>query len=340
MTNSMKRHIITSAIGILITLNAPAQFSQGKLAVLQAGDGGFARGTSAPSDFANKQNPVFIDQFDPNVAAGTNGPSFHVAIPTIDTDSLRLNGNAGTEGNLTRSADRSVLAFSGYSGNILSLSPGTAPSNLAYDRGICVIDAAGAIHLAYRGGAWYGISTGKTNPRGVATDGTNQFWGCGNGYGSIYYDANTAADPIQFQNITLTSAVKVRNNALYSTVKGSESVNLYPAGIYSFVDFYDAPVPYPNAASYLHLVVPAAAPYTNCIGFDIDPSGTIAYVADSGLGIQKYVNSGGSWNLACNSTFPAIMIRRTSTGSRRTTSAARCRSDVSALRWTGAAQTR
>ena len=304
MTNSMKRHIISSAILILLTLNAPAQFSPGKLAVLQEGDGGFARGTSAPSDFANKQNPVFIDQFDPNVAAGTNGPSFQVAIPTSGTDSSWLNGNAGTEGNLTRSADRSVLAFSGYSGNILSLSPGTAPSNLAYDRGISVIDAAGANHLAYRGGAWYGISTGKTNPRGVATDGTNQFWGCGNGYGSIYYDANTAADPIQFQNITLTSAVKPRNNAVYSTVKGSESVNLYPAGIYSFVDFYNAPVPYPNAASYLHLVVPAAPPYTNCIGFDIDPSGTIAYVADSGLGIQKYVNSGGFWNLACNFYIP------------------------------------
>jgi hypothetical protein len=314
MTNKMKRHILTSAIAALITLNAYAQFSPGKLAVLQEGDGGFARGTSAASDLANKQNPVFIDQFDPSVSAGTNGPSFQVAIPTNGTDSMWLNGNAGTEGNLTRSADRSVLVFSGYSGNILSLSPGTAPSNLAYDRGICVIDAPGNNHLAYRGGAWYGISTGKTNPRGVATDGTNQFWGCGNGYGSIYYDANTAADPIQFQNIALTSAVKVHNNAVYTTVKGSESVNLYPAGIYSYVDFYNNPVSYPNAASYLRLVVPATPPYTNCIGFDLDPSGTIAYMADTSLGVQKYVKSGGSWNLACNFYIPgyydAINFRR------------------------------
>jgi hypothetical protein len=300
----MKRHSLTAAVAALITLNAHAQFTPGQLAVLQQGDGGFSRGTSAASDFANKQNPVYIDQFDPNALAGTNGPSFQVAIPTNGADSSWLNGNAGTEGNLTRSGDRSVLAFSGYSGNILSLSPGTAPSNLAYDRSICVIDAAGNNHLAYRGGAWYGISTGKTNPRGVVTDGTNQFWGCGNGYGSIYYDANTSADPIQFQNITLTSAVKVRNNAVYTTVKGSESVNLYPAGIYSFVDFYNNLVPYPNAASYLHLVVPATPPFTNCIGFDLDPSGTIAYVADNALGIQKYVNSGGSWSLACNFYIP------------------------------------
>ena len=46
-------------------------------------------------------------------------------MPTNGTDALWLNGNAGTEGNLTRSADRSVLALSGYSGDILSL-PGTA----------------------------------------------------------------------------------------------------------------------------------------------------------------------------------------------------------------------
>jgi hypothetical protein len=302
-TNKMKRHFLTAFAGAIVVMGANAQFAPGKLAVLQEGDGGFARGTTSPSDFANKQNPVFIDEFDGGTF-NSNGPSFQVAIPTNGADALWVNGNAGTEGNLTRAADRSVLVFSGYSGDILSLSPGTAPSSLAYDRGISVIDATGNSFLAYRGGAWYGISTGKTNPRGVATDGTNQFWGCGNGYGSIYYNANSGADPIQFQNIALTSAVKIRNNALYTTVKGSESVNLYPAGIYSFVDFYNNPVPYPNAASYLQLVVPAAAPYTNCIGFDIDPSGTVAYMADTSFGIQKYVKAGGSWSLACNFYIP------------------------------------
>jgi hypothetical protein len=299
--------IVFPGLALALGLSARAQtiqFQPGKLAVLQEGDGGTARGTSSASDFANKQNPVFIDEFDPGSPVGTNGPSYQVAMPTNGADALWLNGNAGTEGNFTRAGDRSVLALTGYSGDILSLSPGTAPSNVAYDRGIGVVDAFGNSSLAYRGGAWYGISTGKTNPRGVATDGTNQFWGCGNGYGSIYYNANTAADPVQFQNITTTSAVKVRNNAVYSAVKGSESVNLYPAGIYSFIDFYNNPVPYPDAASYLRLVVPAAPPYTNCIGFDLDPTGTIAYMADTSLGIQKYIKSGGNWNLACNFYIP------------------------------------
>src|SRR5262249_49469334 len=152
-----------------------------------------------------------------------------------------------TEGNLTLAGDKSRLAFTGYQGDILSVTTGqqTAPSNLSYDRGIGTVDAFGNYSNPYRGGAWYGIATGKTNPRGVATDGAGQFGGCGNGYGSLYFNAGGGLDPIQFQNIALTSCSKVINTPVYASVKQSESVNLYPAGVYSFVDFYNNPVPYP-----------------------------------------------------------------------------------------------
>ena len=70
----------------------------------------------------------------------------------------------------------------------------------------------------YSGGGWYGIATGKTNPRGVATDGAGQFWGCGNGYGSLYFDANAGGAPSQFQYIDLTSCIKVINNAVVTSV--------------------------------------------------------------------------------------------------------------------------
>src|SRR5262249_41571044 len=143
-----------------------------------------------------------------------------------------------------------------------------------------------------------------TNPRGVATDGAGHFWGCGNGYGSLYFDANTGFDPIQFQNIALTSCAKVINDTLYATVKGSESVNLYPAGVYSFVNFFNNPAPHPDAASFLHLEIPAKVPYTNVIGFDINPQGSVAYVADVNYGLQKYVRFGLSWALAYNLSIP------------------------------------
>lgn len=299
--------LLSLALGLSIEAQQTA-FAPGNLAVLQEGDGGPNRTATVPSPypsdiFGSRQNPLFIDQFDPS-RINQLTPTFQVAIPTQGPNSLWINGNAGTEGNLTLSGDRSILVFCGYSGDICSIQPGTAPSNLSYDRGIGTVDAFGTYKPAYIGGAWYGIATGKTNPRGAASDGFGHFWGCGNGYGSLYYDATTGAEPVQIQNIALTSCSKVINNTLFNSVKGSESVNLYPAGIYTHVNFFNSPFPLPNAASFLHLYLAATAPYTNCIGFDVSPDEATAYVADSTAGIQKYVKSGAGWKLAYNLTIP------------------------------------
>lgn len=299
-----------------------AQFKPGHLAVLQLGDGGTNRSLPlnggsvaipytnyAASDIAaSRQTALYVGQFDPN-GLNQSVAEFQVAVPTNGLNGLFINGNAGTEGNMTLAGDRSRLAVTGYAGDLLSIVTGqqTAPSNLSYDRGIGTIDAFGTYNGVYRGGGWYGIATGKTNPRGVATDGMGNFWGCGNGYGSLFFNAVSAPDPIQFQNIALTSCSKVINQTLYASVKNSESVNLYPAGIYSFVDFFNRAVAAPNAASFLHLEIPAQAPYVNCVGFDINPDKTVAYVTDastSGGGIQKYIRSGLTWKLAYNLSIP------------------------------------
>lgn len=304
----MKKIILTLGLTLLVSGAALAVtqpvFTPGQLAVLQAGDGGTNRGL-VPSDlFGSRQNPIFIDQFDPNGINQTN-PAVQVAIPTNGPGAMFINGNAGTEGNLTLADDKSVLAFSSYQGDILSINTGlpTAPSNLSYDRGIATVDAFTNYVNVYRGANWYGVATGKTNPRGVATDGAGNFWGCGNGYGSLYFNA-MAGDPVQFQNIALTSCSKVINHVLYASVKQSESVNLYPAGVYSFVDFYNNPAPLPASASFLHLEIPATAPYTTCVGFDINPQKTVAYLADTVFGIQKYIKSGLVWKLAYNLAIP------------------------------------
>lgn len=317
--------VLTLSLTALTGGHAQAQtlFQPGKLAVLQLGDGGPGRclpvngGSVAipytyydASDILGaRQTALYIDQYDPSGVNQTNAV-VQVAVPTNGADGLFINGNAGTEGNMTLAGDRSVLAVTGYAGDLLSITTGqqTAPSNLSYDRGIGTIDAFGNYTGIYRGGGWYGIATGKTNPRGVATDGAGNFWGCGNGYGSLYFNAGTVPNPIQFQNIALTSCSKVINHTLYATVKSSESVNLYPAGVYSFVDFYNNPVPYPNAASFLHLEIPANSAHNNCIGFDIDPTGTKAYLADASVnasgGLTKYVKSGTTWNMAYHLAIP------------------------------------
>ena len=134
---------------VFVALAVPAQntnlvFTPGQLAVLQFGDGGTNRclplgavtgiTNYAASDIAgSRQTQYFIDQFDPNGINQTN-PAIQVAIPTNEASGgLFVNGNAGTEGVLTLAGDRSQLAFTGYSGDLLSITTGgqTAPSNLS-----------------------------------------------------------------------------------------------------------------------------------------------------------------------------------------------------------------
>ena len=325
--DSITKTLLCLALGASLADNeAQAQtalFQPGKLAVLQLGDGGPDRclplnGGSVANPYTHyaasdvlgaRQTALYIGQYEPNLVNQTN-TTIQIAIPTNGPDGLFINGNAGTEGGLTRSGDRSVLAVTGYAGDLLSITTGqqTAPSNLSYDRGFGTLDAFGTYTRIYRGGGWYGIATGKTNPRGVATDGAGNFWGCGNGYGSLYYNPSVTADPIQFQNIALTSCSKVINNALYASVKSKESVNLYPAGVYSFVDFYNNPVPYPSAASFLHLEIPANAAHSSTIGFDINPQGNVAYLTDDSTsaagGISKYIKSGTTWSMAYHLAIP------------------------------------
>jgi hypothetical protein len=320
----MNKTLILTTAAALLALGAnaqtPAVFTPGKLAVFQEGSGGTNRcmpfgavtgiTNYTPDDiFGSRQNQIFIGQFDPNTPNQTNA-SILFAVPTNGYSAMLVNGNAGTEGYMTLADDRSVLTFAGYAGDICSITTGgqTAPSNLSYDRAVATVDAFTNVTTVYRGTKWYGTATGKTNPRGVATDGAGNFWGCGNGYGSIYYNANTGDDPLQFQNIALTSASRVQNHKLYTSVKGSESVNLYPAGVYTLVDFFNNPVDKPTSASFLKLFLPTDSKFTNCIGFDINPSETVAYVCDAsttgGGGIQKYIRSGLSWKLAYNLAIP------------------------------------
>jgi len=319
---------LMATVGLTAHASAPI-FTPGQLAVLQEGTGGTNRnvplGATANITFyaaddvqGCRQTQLFVDQFDPAGINQTN-PQVQVAIPTNDaTGGLFVNGNAGTEGGMTLSGDKSELALCGYSGTMLSITTGgqTAPSNLSYNRGIATLDAFTNYTRVYSGGGWYGIATGKTNPRGVATDGQGNFWGCGNGYGSLYFNAATTPSPIQFQNVDLTSCIKVINNAVYTSVKAGDVQNgLYPAGLYTFVDDFFNPVPYPTFLTFLQQYLPATAPFTNCIGFDINPQGTVAYVADVGSisktgvltepgGIQKYVQSGSGWALAYNLEIP------------------------------------
>jgi hypothetical protein len=304
MTATTKTLLATAGLAAGLSLAATAQtaFTPGRIAVLRIGDGkANYNNTNLPSDWTYKQNPIFIDEFDPGLT-NASVPTYTVAIPTNGDSSLFLNGNAGTEGGMARSADRSVLTTTGYHGDILS-QPGT-PSGLPYLRGISVIDAFGQNTLALARNDWYGFATGKTNPRGVVSDdGANNFWGSGNVVGTLYYNPGANDGAPQFlQNLSATRTVKIIGGTLYTTVTGKDSLNNYPSGVYNFVDFYGNPTPLPTGFAGFHLVVPAYDKYTNIVGFYLNPQQTIAYLADLTWGVQKYVKTGGQWQFACNYT--------------------------------------
>jgi hypothetical protein len=286
---------MTAVVPFLTLLAASAQpntFLPGCLAVLRAGDGLL--------ELELKRSPIFIDQFD---AGGFNsGPSATVRIPTNGADAFFFNGHAATEGNLTRSPDHKLLAFAGYGGVSLLESKGT-PSLLDIGRGFCTVDAAGAIHTTiYKS---HGL-LGKMNPRGVATDGSNSFWGCGNSFGCYYYNPANLAEPVAFKAIPNSRSIRIINNTLYTTLNGPDgTAGDMPAGIFAFEDGHGNAAPLPHSAdSSLKLLVSAAPAYAKNVGFDINTAGTVAYTSDTVAGIQKYVKTNGTWKLEYNFSIP------------------------------------
>jgi hypothetical protein len=292
----MKKNILpaTAAFAaIAVTIQAQnTQFLAGHLAVLRAGDG--------LVKLHLKQAPIFVDQFDPN---GFNAaPSLTVPIATNGPNAFFFNSHAVTEGVLSRSADRRLLAFAGYGGVNLLQKPGT-PSLLDIQRGFCTVDAAGAVQtFLYQPHD----SSEKVNPRGVATDGTNNFWGCGNAGGTLYFNPTDGKGTVQFQPFQNSRAAKIINHVLYVTLNGPDGKAIdEPAGIYQFTDKSGTALPLPRQTdATIELVVPATAPYTKISGFDMNPDNTIAYIADAVAGIQKYVKTGNAWKLACNFVIP------------------------------------
>lgn len=273
-----------------LTLHA-GSLQPGDLAVLRAGDGDLG--------LKLKQSPIFIDEFKPDDF--NNGPVSTVSIPTNGPDTLFFNGHAATEGDLARSADHRLLTIAGYGGVNLLEVKGT-PSLLNIGRGFSTVDGSGAIHTLIYGAR---NTDEKLNPRGGVTDGTNNFWGCGNAFGTVYYNPTISSRVVAFRSIPNSRAIRIINNTLYITLNGADAVagNVAP-GIYTFADDSGA-APLPRAGdTQLKPVVEAKAPYTKIAGFDMNSDGTITYIADAEAGIQKYVKTDGAWKFAYNFSIP------------------------------------
>lgn len=310
----MKKIIIATGLALLVTLGISAQtvlFTPGKLVVYRAGNG-----DGVNFNIANvRQHPVFIDEYDP-VTNNQIGPILSVALPTNGPAAMWINAHAGSEGQgFTRSADRQYIALTGYHGDILSIS-GT-PSGVDYPRGFGIIDAFTNFNVTYASSEWFGLQPGITqnNPRGIATDGTNNFWGCGTvagtqsgGFtesGTLYWNGAVSPDPELVQSIVNSGySMKIINGVLYMVAK-AEAGGALNNGIYNFADFAGnggAPVPLPWIPGGVQHIVTTnlflnfGSTYTKILTFDMNPAGTIVYAADNTFGIIKFINNGGTWS--------------------------------------------
>ncbi len=286
---------VVTGLGV-IALSAHAQsFTPGELAVLRAGNGDI--------NLRLKQAPVFVDKFEPTHF--NDSPVLTVAMPTNGPKALFFNGHAATEGNLTRSADHRLLAFAGYAGVDLLQVPGV-PSQLNVPRGFGTLGAAAtSFNLVYcSSNSWYE----GANPRGVVTDGAGSYWGCGDLHGTTYYRAQPNPQPFEFKTLLNTRAIEIINQTLYASLNTADGLDTEDVGgIYSYVSGSTA-VPLPkDAGCSMALVVPAAKGYKKTAGFDLDATGTTAYVADTVAGIQKYVRTGSDWKLAYNFKIPQVI---------------------------------
>jgi len=307
----MKKIIVASGLAVLLVLGAYAQNSNptltpGKLAVLRGGDGTFT--------FSDRRFPTYIDEYDP-VLTNQAGPILTVALPTNGVNSMWFNLHAGSEGQgITRSADRQYLAVTGYHGDLTNIT--VTPSSASdCSRGFGTIDAFTNFNVMYQSQEWYGLQPGITqnNPRGIATDGTNSFWGAGTiagtqtggsaESGTLFWNGSVSPDPELVQSIVNSSYfTKIINGVLYMVAK-NEAGGALNNGVYNFVDYSfngGAPVPLPWIPGGVQHVVTTNlfvnfGSYSKILAFDMDASNTTVYAADNQFGIVKFVNKGGVW---------------------------------------------
>jgi hypothetical protein len=229
------------AVAVLVLpLAAAAQspfFTPGNLAVLRVGD--------TNQVLAESGNTVYIDQFTPG---GTLVNS--VMVPDAGDGALLVTGTAGSEGELARSLDGTLLAFAGYHVDLGAVN-GSLPnqSGAAVPRALGTVSTQGLYTLVQTSPTVY---SGK-NIRGAAADGTNNFWTAGTPNGTYWFNPPQAPVSVQTSGGNTTVVRTLGGNLYFSTQKGAN-------GIYTFQGGGLGPPPPPPPTSSLRPVPRASRP--------------------------------------------------------------------------------
>jgi len=253
---------LTATVALLsLVAVAQAQFTPDDLVVLRDGAGLAA--------LSGAGTAIYLDQYT------TSGAFVNtLAIPSTGSSALVNSGSAASEGQLSLSANGQYLVFAGY--NVAAGTLGVAgASSSTVPRGIATVNSAGTYSLAATTTSFYSAN----NIRGGTSDGNGNFWGAGpvTGSGTVYMGTGT---PAQIATNNSLVVQDIGGNLFFSTAKGT-------TGIYEISGTPTSGLVTPT------LVLANAAPSD----FAFNANLTIAYVANTAGGIQRYDNGVLSYTL-------------------------------------------
>jgi hypothetical protein len=251
---------LTATVALLsLVAVAQAQFTPGDLVVLRDGAGSVGL-TSAGT-------AIYLDQYTTSGAFVNS-----LGIPSTGSSALVNSGTAASEGQLSLSANGQYLVFAGY--NVAAGTTGVGNSSSStVPRGIATVNSAGTYSLAATTTSFYS----GNNMRGGTSDGNGNFWGAGAASGTVYLGTGTAA---QISSANSLAIQDIGGNLFFSTAKGTQ-------GIYEIAGTPTSGIATPT------LVLAD----NNPSDFAFNANLTIAYVANTAGGIQRYDNGVLSYTL-------------------------------------------
>lgn len=254
------KYCILAAISSSFAIAAQAQyFTPGDLVVVQIGDGS--------STLTSAGTAVFLDQF-------TTGGTFvnDLAIPSTGANALVDSGTASSEGQLSLSANGSYFVLGGYNVAAGTAGVGSATSS-AVPRGVGIVDNNGNFTLAATTTTFYG----GNNMRGAASDGNGNYWGSGAASGTVYLGSGSPAQIVASNSVAIQD---IGGNLFYSTAKGVQ-------GIWEV-----SGAPTSGTATPTQIIA-----MSNPSAFAFNSAMTIAYVANTSGGVDRFDFNGTSWTL-------------------------------------------
>ena len=283
----MKKLLFSIALGsVCVSEVLGAAFTSGNLVVVQVGTGSGALNNTATATSLQEYNTIgsLVQTVNlPTVASGLNQP-------------LTLQGSSTSEGFLTLSTDGQYLTMGGY-----AAVPGTATPNAstaaAVNRVIGRISMSGSIDTSTSLGDAY---SGSSIRSAVSTDG-NSIWTGGNAGSGL--GATSGARYTTVGSTTSTQLNPTTGNIRVVNIFNGQLYASSASGTFFGISTVGAGLGTTAGGSPLTLLpgMPTAATHSS-YDFWFKNASTL-YVADDGSaatggGIQKWVESAGTWSLA------------------------------------------